>query len=576
MTKKTCTVIVAALLCVVFALTACQPTPEVAPVVNKREEIPKGAVKEEASGEPADGASYFAPVEYEVTDHWTETLNPADFFTINVDADVLMPKTEKVPVQRIERFDLTQELVDQFIAKLVPEGSKFFDSNIPTTKGYYEDYLLDLKKQKAELIADGFEQDTQWMDEEIANAEKMMAEAPETVEKTYVEPVFTHQFDWEKNQLDTSTPKTNLSVMVEEPDGTSHAGIYATKYDPGISYGPNFGYYGARTEQWKWWEQQEKFFEDPEGLKWIDELEDEEERKRQQEYYDREKKFITDLKAALEKNTMDLDAAQKQAVALLEEMGITGVQITSCEKALYEKTENQLEYEYSTEYIQEIPKGGNAAVIDFVRECGGIPCAANANNYPGEPTDPAEWGASMYSAPFYMETGQITITEEGEIVAFNWDSGAQVVETVAADSELIPFEEAKKRAADQFLYNNTYWLEDMAAEDRANYTPSYRLELDEVKLEMSYINAKDDPDRSLVIPVWRFSGTAFDASKYTEVKDPDSVQEEYEMGRQDVLISALDGGVVLPPGMAQQFKDQQRYEAEAAQEAPAQEVTISA
>ena len=112
-------------------LTACQPTPDKPVVVNKNVDLVEEAVKAdespEASGSPGAGGSAEAsavPAGEEKTvaeqlglseNHMTMELQPSDQVTIKVDADIVAPEYEKIPMVRVKPKNLSQEQFDVFM-----------------------------------------------------------------------------------------------------------------------------------------------------------------------------------------------------------------------------------------------------------------------------------------------------------------------------------------------------------------------------------------------------------------------------------------------------------------------------
>lgn len=549
--KKLFLTVAILLICTVLILTGCQPTPEVAPVVNKREELPQDAVKEE--GGEVSGESFFEPVEYEVTDHWKETITREGGFTVTADADVKMPKVDKIPIERLERRELSQQEVDSMIAYFAGEDAKFFKYPVPLTKEYYQGEIIELKKSLAEVEAGGDGEDPEYIREYIKEAEERMEKAPEKNEIEYMDTKFTYQMNWDTGEPDTSYGENYINLAVEKPGGGATATIWASKYDPDNAYGPDFSYNNGTYEIMHWYEEEKKSLE--QQKEWLKESEGEDWVEEERKYIEERETHINAIEQAMQKNTMDLDAAKKQVIEMLEEFGITGVQITQCDKALYMQEELEMSYTYTSTWEPRVPDK-NACYVEFIRQSGGVPC--NRFMGGGVLLSEEERGASAYSAPFEIEQGSAVIGEDGEIVSFYWSTGAQVAEQVAADSELISFEEAKKRAVDQLFFNSTYWIKDMEQEYRDKFHFQMRFELDKVELKMGYINAKDDPEKVLIVPIWCFGAQGYDSSYY----EGDEQHEEYMSNYEEIQINALDGGVVMMAGIDKQLEQQAKWEAE--------------
>lgn len=522
--------VAACLLAAVCMFTACQPTPDVAPVVNKKEEIPKDSIKEEGQeedGQTNQAEDFYEPVEYEVIEHWQEEIKKQDRFVVQADIDVKMPVVDKFPVEKLERAKLPQERVDQMINHLLGEGQKFYQYPTRPAKPYYEGQLLALKKELAMWEDEGEMYDVEGMKAHIKEVEQQLAEAPAQKEIEYIDTSYTYMYDWDTGAPMTSGGDGYISLAAATDDGSMGAMVQASRGD---EYGANFYFsdcnYYTETDV----KNSEKWLKEDEER--LARIENETERANEEKYVNENREFVESGNRLIASNTIDLQQAQQQAIALLQEFDIHGLQVTKCEKALLEP---QQDYFSSYEMERTFPDA-NGVFVEFQRECGGVPGITQMGGIVVEKKD---WTGAMYSAPFYLESARIVIDEQGDVVMFSWDSAAQVVETVAADMELLPFEEIKKRAVDHLYFLNTYHYGE--GEDMDSRGEWMRYELDKAELKMTYVNAKDDPDRVLMVPAWYFGAQGY-------YSYDDSEMGEQLFNYDEVLINALDGGAILMPG----------------------------
>lgn len=537
------------MLCVFF--TACQPTPEVSAVVGKKEDVLKNAIKE--SGGEIDQTAYLEPVTYEVVDHWKENIQKSDLFTIEADIDVLKPTAKKYPIEKVESLDMSQELADRLIYTFVKEGTKFFVYPEPKTKADYEAEILQMKKTISEVEAGGDGEDPDFLRENIKEAEKKMAEAPETVERQYIEAVFDYPRDFETGKPDKDYGQNSIQLAIEGENGEEAGSIYVQKHDPQDLYSSSSSfYYSQNVEHYTlaFYEEQLRYME--QSQKWIDQIpEDNPYRAEQIEQQEKQKQELETIKAKLDENNIDIEPLKQKGLELLEKLGISDIQIISCEKAVIGKVEDtgnfwNPNYEYKEPTLDQ--KG---CAINFSRECGGIPCQIEYWSSGNE--DKLQ---DYYSAPFYTESGSILLAEDGSVLSFDWNSGAKTVEQVAGDTELLPFEEVKKRIADKIYYDGTSYYDEEYTQEMSQ--EKKRCVIEEVKLSMTYINAKDDAEHALVVPVWVAKVQEY--STYLNMENTGSEQEQ--MGNQNfVLINALDGGFVASP-MLERNKEMYQREME--------------
>ncbi len=533
-----------AALCAAVALAAgmagCQPTPERQAVVNKSGGIPSDALVTQGT-QAEEGTSYLDAAEYEVSEHWKEDVVKSDYFIVNADVDVKKPKVAALPVQKLTQRELSQEETDKMIAYFAGEDAEFYEFPRPLSKADFEQDILRLKESLAQVEAGGDGESPESIRSYIAEAERKYAAAPENPEWKKADTKYTFTRDWETGEPKTETGENFISIAI--PDGAGGMAMISAQR-PGASAraGTNFYYSdSAYTNESSiaWTEksiaEQEaeiEYYEEPYRSEATEDL------RKQRERYETQK-------ALFAQSMVDLDAMKQKAVGVLSDLGITGVQITMCEQALYRaETEEwgSLNYEYKE------PDKPGACYVEFRRENGGVPCEAQRGGSWG----PGMTMEGMYSSPFYPEQGSILFDETGKIRSFSWNSCMQVTEQVAADSKLISFEEAKNRAIDHLYWNNTYYLG--KGETLESMKMKMRYEAEEVKLIMTYINVMNEPDKVMAVPAWYFR-----MQGYVTYTDPEYVapggERETRYNEDEMIINALDGSPVLPPGTAEILRE---------------------
>ncbi len=512
----------AAVMLVACFTTACQPTPEEPPVIHRSDDIPKEAILETATP-PPEVKNATQPAAYSVKEHWKETVKENDFLSIEVDADILMPEAEAYPVERLERVVLTQERVNELIAYFTEPGTKFYTGEYVKLKSEYEEELIDLKQNLQEVLNGGDGETPESIRSYIKEVESKLAQAPETHTYTYVEPVFTYETDYETGEPRKEYGENTISVSIELPDGNRCGSISASRYEKGKNTSTSFSYHGFsggwNKESYFTWYDEELRREmenrppgaDKDGGLWDKDMA-------------RQREFVDAGLENMQKNNMDLRAAADKAIELLEELGIEDMQLKSYEKAMFSREHGQ-EEDYT------IP----GCYVEFVRECGGIPSLSQSGgSFPRE-QDYSE----LYCAPFGLEGVNLLISEEG-VERFSWRRMAQVVERVAENTTLMPIDEMKQSILDYLYFINAAWPDRKPQEAK-------RIEIGEIRLVTTYINAKDDPERVLIVPAWHIMA-----------------QEEYLFDQTDTwtqgnneefMINALDGSGILMPGILEHMQN---------------------
>ncbi len=516
-TVKMISTLLASLLFFTCFTTACQPTPETPPVIQRVEDIPKEAIIETAPPS-AEIKNTVEPAVYSAAEHWTETVKKNDFISIEVDSDILMPGATTYPVERLERVTLTQERVNELIAYFTEPGTKFYTGENVMLKSDYEEELIFLKQELQKVLDGGDGETPESIRSYIKETERKLAEAPESYTYTYVEPVFTYDTDYETGEPNKEHGENSISVSLELPDGDRYGSIYASRYEKGKNTGTHFSYCsfsgGWNTESYFTWYDEElkremERYEEINDDEWKNDL-------------NRQREFVDAGLKSMQGNTMDLRAAADSAIKLLEELEIEDMQLKSYEKAMYSMESGQEDC--------TIP----ACYVEFVRECGGIPSLSQRGGSFSNNLDYSE----LYCAPFGLESVSMLISEEG-VVYFSWGDMAQVVERVAEDTELMPLDEIKQHVLDYIYFMNGAWLDGQYGQKRIN--------IEEMRLVTTYINAKDDPERVLIVPAWQIMTQEEHLFDQTDTWQEGN-EEEY-------MINALDGSGILMPGILERMQE---------------------
>ena len=520
---KITAVLLTSLMLLTCFTTACQPTPETPPVIRRVEDIPREAIIE-TDTPPAEVMNAVEPVAYSAMEHWKETVKRNDLFSIEVDADILMPEAAAYPVERLERVVLTQQKVNELIAYFTEPGTKFYTGEHVILKSEYEEDLIRLKQSLQNVLNGGDGETPESIRSYIKEVESKLAKAPESHTYAYVEPVFTYEVDYETGEPRMEYGENTINVSIESPDGSRYGSVYASRYEKGKNTGSSFSYSsfsgGRNLERDLTWydeilrQQMENppQYAETDGGEWYKDM------ARQREYVD------AGLKS-MQGNNMDLRAAADRAIRLLEDLGIKGMQLVSYEKAMLSRERDKEDYTIPACYVQ------------FVRECGGIPSRSPRNFSFSRDQDYSE----LYCAPFDSEYVNMFISEEG-VESFSWGGMAQVLERTAKNTTLMPIEQMKQRILDHVYFMNAAWL------DHAQ-SGSKRVKIDEMRLVTTYINAKDDTERVLIVPAWYIMA-----------------QEEYwfdqtdgwsQGNQKEFMINALDGSGILMPGTLERMQNRQ-------------------
>lgn len=528
-------VMLAFVLVLLLCFAGCQETPEKQAVINKEAGIPQEALI--TDGTPQNTATeHYESVSYQNTGRWEEEIQKDENFSMSANVDVQMPDVSVYPVQKLAPVALTQERANELIAYFAGEGVSFFKYPMPMTKSDWEARILELKESLAQVEAGGDGEDPDAIREYINKMEQSWAKAPEKSEPTPVDTNFTFMTDYDTGEPRTEEGENFISISGNNADGTIFTINAARAGETNIS--SYFSYSNSSTfEMEQNIAREEEFlaqdreralsFEEPYRSEEIEQIAEREER-------------VASLKAKYAQNNIDLDAMQQKAIGVLRDLGVTGVQITTCGKAIFEPNNEDTMKSAMLEYVEPTQPG---CLIEFRRECGGIPCVVQNGGH---------WGPGMtmegkYSAPYYPEQGYLLLDEAGTIRAFSWSDQMSIAEEVASDSKILTFDEAKSRIVDHLYWNN------ISHEPQDDRPPmKFRFVVEEAKLIMGYINVKDEPDRTMAVPAWYVK-----AQGYTRYADENGNYSEKEdiSNYDEVIINALDGSPILMPGIKRMEED---------------------
>ena len=131
------------------------------------------------------------------------------------------------------------------------------------------------------------------------------------------------------------------------------------------------------------------------------------------------------------------------------------------------------------------------------------------------------------------------ISEEG-VESFSWGGMSQVLERTAENTTLMPIDQMKQRILDHVYFMNAAWL------DHAQ-SGTKRIKINEIRLVTTYINAKDDTERVLIVPAWHIMAQ----EEYLH----DHVDDWSRGNQKEFMINALDGSGILSPGTLEIMKN---------------------
>ena len=432
-----------ALLMALSLLSACQPTPEVEPVAQKDSEalIEQVEVAEEGVADMAK-----APESRHITRELAEVSQKTGI-DITIDADVVLPETDAIPVARVQNGELDMSVLEN-IWKILGNGSGMLE-DFP--RSYYEGQARMWMEFRENGVLDKYSS----FEEMDAAIEELLAEAATKP----AEPVFS--------------PESPMETVVESvtEDGTP------IKYIP-IFYG---------------WSDQETVYEMQLStlgpisfLRNIDES-----------YIWNEYHFANPLDIylpAIERGEFrvqlperSIEDAQAYAEQLLADIGITDfacvvARIAPLIPDFFDEQQDVCPCAYELLFTRQV--AGVNVTFNDVAASGGI-------SYRDTPD---------YTPTWYYEYIQLLVDDAG-IFAMEFSQPHEMTEIVTESAEILSLEEAVASFERMIVYQ--YAAYEAGEEEPCD--DAY-LCIDEIRLGLTRIAEKNAQEQGYLVPSWTFFG----------------------------------------------------------------------
>lgn len=173
-------------------------------------------------------------------------------------------------------------------------------------------------------------------------------------------------------------------------------------------------------------------------------------------------------------------------------------------------------------------KEANEYFFTYAKSYGGsfVPYVS-AETYSDDPNN------TQYSESFPNEVFKVEITKDGNVNYVEWACPGDIVETIAENVQLLPFNEIM----DKFKSH----AKAIGGWSNMPHVVSNDIDIYEIRLSYSKSAIKDNPNEYIIIPVWNFFCT-----QNTQIEDSGEKYENKQDGfRQSlVTINAIDGSVV--------------------------------
>ena len=479
----------AVILFFVCFLAACQPTPADVIVVRKDTEQ---MVQQAADSSAGQQVSKLKVPEGSYT---YQTSGADGKLTINVNATVTVPESEKIPTARVTESGFTQEQVTGFFNYLFPDEQPVTGDNVPhvMTKAEIEELIVSYKQ----LIADGKTEEKMFteeeMQEEIKRLEKEHESAPETAPALDIQvsdgTLTTETTGGDKYAgeemlvLDAGTEnkRLNVSIPVDANAGTeNYLGFY-------VDNGPYFGHYSELNAV--------KIDED----NWSE---------------------VTEGK---------LSTTYQDAKALCDGFFKAGsiTDVVLGEAFMLDDEETQEGHAHDAQnYAYE---------FCYVRTVSGAPVASMSHLGSGGDETSLPWG---------YEWINFWVSDNG-IESVNWAAHTMPGEIINEDTGVIDFEEARD------IFEKMILTKYGASSEWPEQLSSVSIDIDAIALSLVRVREKNAPGRNgIYTPAWVFYGNIKQELDFGEEK---VTQYGWDIGLQYpcmkypvLIVNAVDGSIIDP------------------------------
>lgn len=337
---------------------------------------------------------------------WEEEVAVNDQFIIRINASISTPEVEHYPILQVKPAKFLQEDIDDFKNYFIKD-KKLFVWPADVTKEELEQELISFKRGQ---LVDGEYMPPSPDDPYLSELEKMIAEAPESTARKYIEPLL--QTDDKGIESLTAaaewSPTEDVMFTIENfCDDTYHS-----------------------------------IFIFQRGGNMMDES-------------------IAELNGmTLRECNISENDAKQIAQKAIEDLGITNMYFSSIRRSQMDKLGSfagmTSDYESSGYEVIYMPKYNNIPSVDT--SDGGVYDIMSSSTIEYLPA---------YNAPWYQERIIMYIDENG-VQRFSWGGYTKVEKVVSDDADILTFEEVQERIKKQIYYQNGVVSQGMSSSINVN------------------------------------------------------------------------------------------------------------
>jgi len=492
--KKSITVTLSILM--LLTLAGCKATPKDAIVKGKslNKMIDSATKTQEGATNSATGVTLTEKIGAKKT-YVKELVDAKGKVKIHVNADVVVPDSKSIAIQKVQKASFSQKNVDILREQLV-KGQLFSGDDFKLTKSEIQQQILDLEAaiakgpsndRKSKALGQDFRKNT------LADLKEKLKTAPET---------------------STKTPSNGKLEADKEAGGEK---LY------GLAQSENGGYESLGVYNY-----------DNEAINYVDYTSEKSGFSKTMGNFMSKEQSETDIAngstpyitpaeiANLQDISITENAARQKAEALISSLGINGLKCYTAEKV----------YGGSDEKTADLGAFINPRkcvwYLRYERNVNGIPTTYT-------PYDCIKVDQDNQSAPWSYEDMTFAIDDTG-IVGFSWKSPYKVTGTVTENSNLLTFDKSMNVFNNMALVVNSW---DGIAADNPRVI-GVEINVNHIKLGLSRITEQDKRDSGLLVPVWDFFGSLTYINKANGVTKNQLLDENIPI----LTVNAIDGSII--------------------------------
>jgi len=439
---RTAAALMACLMLIVCFTTACQPTPETPPVINKGDDhledmiassaassVPTVSIDPEQSKKEQEEAlrqalrdRLNAPETYE----GSFTNDKGDITVSFDDAQVEVPAVQSIPAAEVKPSGFSQETVDKFAAFFFGDKPLFEEENV-RTKEEKEAQIVEVRRSMEEMAV---EFGTEGNDEYLKQLEEEYKTAPEERERTPATTEFKKTENGEEVRIAADLGKDETAKL----EAYNEEGYSYLRYS-------NIGK-GTYTEEYDKTEQ-----EAPSGI------------------------------------SLKQDEAEKIAMQCLGDLGINDMRIDTIGICTWRD-------------LSFAPTDKQCYSFSFARMYRNIPVTnvqASVSLSTDDPDVP-DYPESEYTRVYDPERLTVYVDDTG-VVEFYWYHPDEEESVLSQNVGLKQFDEIVQKAKDNIFFKNY-----------TAYGSECHIHITSIELGMMRVMKKDAPGEYMMIPVWDFIG----------------------------------------------------------------------